>query len=138
MRSIRRVSQIILTLGGGALVAYAVYYVEPLRDRMLYASLGLVIMELGVWQVTSFFFPNQRDYKPLRKETDYFLKLVRRLNRAAVAAQRGSHNAQEEIDRVQEEMHHSVERMRRLAGQTDPVPQLSAAASARPQRAMQA
>jgi hypothetical protein len=64
-------------------------------------------------------FPNQRDFLPLRKETDYFLKLVRRLNRAALAAQRGSANAVGEIDRVQEEMHHSVERMRRLAGQSE-------------------
>ena len=108
-----------LTVGGGVLVVYAVYYVQALRERVLYASLGLLIMELGIWQVTAFLFPNEREYRPLRKETDFFLKLVRRLNRAAVAAQRGSPNAREEIERVEEEMHHSVERMRRLAGQTE-------------------
>lgn len=119
MRSIRRLSQFLLTGLGAAVVVYAVSQVDPLRDRVLFAVLGLLIMEVGIWQVTAFLFPNERDYLPLRKETDYFLKLVRRMNRAAVAAERGSANAIEEMDRVQQEMLHSVERMRRLAGQTE-------------------
>lgn len=119
MRSIRRFSQLLLTTGGGALVVYAVFRVAEMRERVLLVALGLLIMELGIWQITGFMFPNQREYKPLRKETDYFLKLVRRLNRAAVAVQRGSENAVVEMDRVNEEMHHSVERMRRLAGQSE-------------------
>lgn len=118
MRSIRRFSQVILTVGGGALVVYAVSQVGPLQERVLYTSLGLLIMELGIWQVTALLFPNEREFRPLRVETDYFLKLVRRLNRAAVAAEGGSANALAEIERVHEDMHHSVERMRRLAGQT--------------------
>ena len=119
MRSIRRLSQLILALGGAALVVYAVYFVDVLRERLLYASLGLVIMNLGIWQISGFLFPNEREYRPLRKETDYFLKLVRRLNRAAIAAERGSTNALEEVERVQEEMQHSIARMRRLAGRTE-------------------
>jgi hypothetical protein len=90
--------------------------VDPLRERFLIAALGLIVMEVGIFQVATFIFPNEREYKPLRKETDYFLRLVRRLNRAAVAAQQGSPNAGEELDRVQEEMHHSIERMLRVAG----------------------
>jgi hypothetical protein len=119
MRSIRRFSQFLLTGLGAAIVVYAVSQVDPLRDRVLFALLGLMIMEVGIWQVTAFLFPNERDYLPLRKETDYFLKLVRRMNRAAVAAERGSANAIEEMDRVEQEMYHSVERMRNLAGQTE-------------------
>jgi hypothetical protein len=118
MRSIRRVSQFLITMLGAAIVVYAVYMVEPLRERVLFAALGLFIMEIGIWQVTAFLFPNERDYLPLREETDYFLKLVRRMNRAAVAMEKGSANAIEEMDRVQEEMLHSVDRIRRLAGQT--------------------
>lgn len=121
MRSIRRLSQFLLTIVGASIVLYALYAVDALRERMLFAGLGLLIMELGIWQLTAFLFPNEREFKPLRKETDYFLKLVRRLNRAAVAAERGSANAREEMTRVQEEMHHSVDRMLRLAGQTHEV-----------------
>lgn len=119
MRSIRRFSQLVLTLGGGALVLFAVYRVDVLYDRVLIAALGILIMELGIWQVTRAFFPNQRAYRPLRQETDYFLKLVRRLNRTAIAAQRGDSNAEAELDRLEAEMIHSIQRMRRLAGRTE-------------------
>lgn len=119
MRGIRRFSQFLVTALGAAIVVYAVYQVEPLRERVLFAVLGLLIMEIGIWQVTSFLFPNERAFRPLRKETDYFLKLVRRMNRAAIAVERGSENALIEMDRVQQEMYHSVDRMRRLAGQTE-------------------
>ena len=118
MRTIRRFSQVLLTLLGGSLVILAVYRFDGLYERVLVAALGLLIMELGIWQVTNAFFPNQREYKPLRKETDYFLSLVRRLNHAAVASQRGSATALDDLDRVEAEMHHSILRMRRLAGYT--------------------
>ena len=116
MRTIRRFSQLVLTVGGAALVLFAVYRVDVLYDRVLIAARGLIIMELGIWLVTRAFFPNQREFRPLRKETDYFLKLVRRLNHTALAARRGTPDAEAELDRLQAEMVHSVERMRRLAG----------------------
>lgn len=119
MRAIRRFSQLVLTLVGGGLVIFAVYRVNGLYERVLLAALGLLVMELGIWQVTNAFFPNQREYRPLRKETDYFLKLVRRLNHAAIAAQGGSPTALQDLERVEAEMHHSVERMRRVAGYTE-------------------
>lgn len=118
MRSVRRFAQIALSVAGAATVGYAVFSIDSIWDRSLVAALGLVIMELGIWQVTRAFFPNEREFKPLRIETDYFLKLVRRMNRAALLAQGGSDTAFEEIDELEEEMHHSVERMRRLAGRT--------------------
>ena len=119
MRTIRRLSQIFLTLSGTITVIFAVTRVDALRDRVLIAALGLIIMELGIWQVTHFLFPNEREFKPLREETDYFLKLVRRLNATAVRLQKGSNTAPADIDRVREEMYHSIERMCRLAGRTE-------------------
>jgi hypothetical protein len=119
MRAIRRFSQLVLTLVGGGLVIFAVYRVNGLYERVLLAALGLLVMELGIWQVTNAFFPNQREYRPLRKETDYFLKLVRRLNHAATNARTGSPTALQDLERVEAEMHHSVERMRRVAGYTE-------------------
>ena len=119
MRSIRRFSQIFLTLAGTATVIYAVTRVDALRDRVLIATLGLIVMELGIWQITRVFFPNEREFKPLREETDYFLKLVRRLNTAAVRLSKGSNTAHADIDRLRDEMYHSVDRMCRLAGRTE-------------------
>ena len=118
MRTIRRFTQLVLTLIGGAIVIIAVYQIDSIYQRALVAALGLLVMELGVWQVTRAFFPNEREYKPLRDETDYFLGLVRRLNRSAILGRDGSVSADREMEDLQAEMHHSVDRMRRLAGFT--------------------
>ena len=83
------------------------------------AALGLLIMAIGIWQLTRIFCPNEREYKPLREETDYFLKLVRRLNASTLRHHAGSNTAQADIDRLREEMFHSVDRMCRLAGRTE-------------------
>jgi hypothetical protein len=119
MRSIRRLSQIFLTVSGTGTVIYAIVGVESLRDRVLVAVLGLVIMELGIWQITRFFFPNEREFKPLREETDYFLKLVRRLNASTLRLQAGADGAKADVEHLREEMFHSVDRMCRLAGRTE-------------------
>ena len=94
-----------------------VYWVR--RTLVLVVALGLVLIEAGIWRVTQSLFPNERNFRPLRKETDYFITLVRRLNRAAVNVQRGSNSALEDLTQVHDEMHHSVDRMMRLAGLTD-------------------
>lgn len=115
MRFIRRFSQLALSLLGSAIVLYAAFGVEGVYDRVVVAIVGLVILEAGIWQITRALFPNEREFKPLRQETEFFLKLVRQLNRAALDATRGA----EELDRLEEEMHHSVERLRRLAGKSE-------------------
>jgi hypothetical protein len=119
MRRIRGTFHFALTVAGTLLVLHAVLYVEQAYDRVLIAALGVVLIEAGVWRITQSLFPNERSFKPLRKETDYFVMLVRRLNRAAVAVRRGSSSAQEDLTQIHEEMHHSVDRMLRLAGLTE-------------------
>jgi hypothetical protein len=119
MRKIRGSFHLALTLGGVMLVGYAVAWVEAPYDRILLAGLGLVLLQAGVWRVTQSLFPNERAFRPLRRETDYFIKLVRRLNQAAVAAQRGAPSAIDDLNQVHEDMHHSVDRMLRLAGLTE-------------------
>jgi hypothetical protein len=119
MRRIRGSFHFALSLGGMMLVIWAVIYVEPLYDRVLLAGLGLVLLEAGVWRITQSLFPNERNYQPLRRETDYFITLVRRLNRSALAARRGSESATLDLTQIHDEMHHSVDRMLRLAALTE-------------------
>jgi hypothetical protein len=119
MRRIRRSFHFALTVGGTVLVLYAVMRVESTWDRVLLVLLGLVLIEAGIWRITKSLFPDSRQFRPLRKETDYFVALVRRLNRASLLAQRGLPLATAELDRVHEDMHHSVDRMLRLAGMTE-------------------
>ena len=119
MRRIRGSFHLALTISGTLLIVYAVMSVQGMYDRMLVVALGLVLIEAGIWRVTQSLFPNDRNFRPLRKETDFFITLVRRLNRSAVNAQRGSASAMDDIGQIHEEMHHSVDRMLRLAGLTD-------------------
>lgn len=119
MRKIRGSFHLALTLAGTVLIIYAVMGVEGMYDRMLVVALGLVLIEAGIWRMTQSLFPNERNFRPLRKETDFFITLVRRLNRAAVNAQRGSGTAVHDLSQVHDEMHHSVDRMLRIAGLTD-------------------
>jgi hypothetical protein len=119
MRRIRGSFHLALTVAGTVVVLYAVLHLDELYDRLLVAALGLVLIEAGIWRITQSLFPNERAYQPLRRETDYFITLVRRLNRAALLVQRGSGAAEEDMAQVHEEMHHSVDRMLRLAGQTE-------------------
>jgi hypothetical protein len=119
MRRIRGSFHFALSVGGMMLVAWAVVYVEPVYERILYAALGLILLEAGVWRITQSIFPNERDFRPLRRETDYFITLVRRLNRAALSARRGSEPAVLDLTQIHDEMHHSVDRMLRLAALTE-------------------
>ena len=119
MRRIRGSFHFALTLVGTTLIAYAVIGLDQLYERMLLAALGIILLEAGIWQITQSLFPNERAFKPLRKETDFFVTLVRRLNKDALAAQRGSAAAVRDLQQVHEEMHHSVDRMLRLAGLTE-------------------
>jgi hypothetical protein len=119
MRKIRASFHLALTVGGMMLIGYAVVLVEPTWERVLTAALGVVLLQAGVWQITQSLFPNERDFRPLRRETDYFITLVRRLNRAALAAQRGAPSGIHDLNQVHDEMHHSVDRMLRLAALTE-------------------
>ncbi len=116
MRRIRRLTQVLLTLIGTAIVLYAVLAVEATYTRVLLVALGLILLEAGIWEITRSLFPNEREFRPLRKETDYFLTVVRRMNRAAVRERSGAVGAVAEVERLQLELLHSVDRMRRLAG----------------------
>lgn len=107
---------------GTAVVLFAVLRVEGTWNRVLVVALGLLLVEAGIWEFTRSLFPNEREFRPLRKETDYFLTIIRRLNRASIRARSnaiGAIGAMEEVDRLHMELHHSVDRMRRLAGLSD-------------------
>src|SRR5688572_2005648 len=79
--------------------------------------LGVLMIDAGIWKLTQPLLPNERRYKGLRREVDGFIKLVRRMNAAALEAQRSGHN--ENLERTIAEMHRAVDRMEQLAGRTE-------------------
>lgn len=115
-RNIRRNIDAGLTGVGIAVVFSSIILGTSLdiRAQMPIALLGVLFMEAGIWGLASRFVPNQRKYTKLRGEGDNMLQLIRELNAAAIAKERG----EEDSKRFQETlaaMHESVVKMAGLA-----------------------
>jgi hypothetical protein len=78
------------------------------------ALIGVLLMEAGVWGLSSKVFPNERRYIELRVEGDSIIQLIRQLNAAAVARDQGV-GAEDNFQATLDEMHDSVTRMAELA-----------------------
>ena len=116
-RTIRRGMEIVIPLlGMGIIFGSVLFGPNSLQLQVLLVLIGVLILEAGVWGLTSGILPSERRYLGLREEGDHFLRLIRVLNAAAVARDEG----QEDDTRFREtqaQMHTSVDRMAELAGQ---------------------
>ena len=56
-----------------------------IQQQLPLALIGVLLMEAGVWGLSSKVFPNERRYIDLREEGDNIIELIRKLNAAAVA-----------------------------------------------------
>jgi len=115
-RNIRRSIDASLTGLGIAVIFSAIILGASLdiRAQLPIALVGVLLMEAGIWGLSSKFVPRQRKYTKLRSEGDNMLQLIRELNAAAIAKERG----EEDSKRFQETlaaMHDSVIKMSGLA-----------------------
>ena len=78
------------------------------------ALVGVLLMEAGVWGLSSKVFPSERRYGDLRAEGDKIIQLIRQLNNVAVARDRGADD-DGSFQATLDEMHDSVKRMAELA-----------------------
>lgn len=85
------------------------------------ALIGVLIMEAGVWRITTRLFPNERHYTGLRSEGDHMIELIRELNSAAIAKETGQEDAKRFQETLQA-MHDSVTKMSELAARNDGKP----------------
>ncbi|MGK7906215.1 MAG: hypothetical protein AB4040_03180 [Synechococcus sp.] len=81
--------------------------------KLIAVTIGLVFLEIGLWYGANPVLTSERRYQSLREEVDRFIKLVRKLNMAVVEEM-----GEEEVTRVKDSMHASVETMYQLAGKT--------------------
>ena len=98
----------------GLLIVYGgfILFVDDI-PRLISVTIGLVMLEVGLWYGANPILTSERRYEALREEVDRFIQLVRKLNTAVVKGM-----GEEEVNRVKNSMHASVETMSRLAGQT--------------------
>ncbi|MEE9132783.1 MAG: hypothetical protein V3U13_04415 [Gemmatimonadota bacterium] len=81
----------------------------------LTVALGLLVALLGFLYGVNPFFTNERRYLALRKELDDFIRLVHRLNTAAITP-----DSEEEFEVLKAAMHDSVDQMGEYAGAVGP------------------
>ena len=98
----------------------AILFVQKLSGQIIVATLGILMIEAGVWRLAHRFLPNQRQYHALREEVNGFHTLVRQLNAAALnVKKRDVPETRQVFEHVYEAMQRSVDRMTVAAGQTD-------------------
>ncbi len=132
-RTIRRSIDVVLTALGISVIFSTVLLGPSLgiQIQMPLAIVGVMLMEAGVWGLSTKMFPSGRRYSALRSEGDQVLALIRELNSAAIARDRGLEDAKR-FQSVLEEMHNSVARMAELASMEDGVDASAAEESSEP------
>ena len=119
-RQIRRNFDYCLTGLGVGIIIVAVILGGSLdiRAQLPIALIGVLIMEAGVWRISTKLFPNERRYNGLRAEGDNMIELIRELNSAAIARETGQEDAKRFQETLQA-MHDSVVKMAELAARDD-------------------
>ncbi len=88
-----------------------------LQTRIMTVLVGVLMIQAGVWKLTSPFLRNDRKYPELREEVEGFIGRVRSLNDAAVdACDAGADEPRVRFHGIRDAMHESVDRMAELAG----------------------
>jgi nucleotide-binding universal stress UspA family protein len=108
-----------LPLLGVVVILGAVLCIRELRGQVALVVLGMLLLEVGVWQLAHHLLPSERQYLALRGETELFLALVRQLNAAALLVKaQDAPSHRHAFEEIRQAMHQTVERMCEVAGKT--------------------
>ncbi len=125
MRTIRKAVELGTPILGMLTVFGAVLLIPPanLQIQLVTVLVGVLLIEAGVWGLTTPFLPNERQFLSLREEVDDFIDLVRQLNNAAIDRRLNREGTEEAFEAALANLHTSVRRMGQLAGvETGEVP----------------
>ena len=120
LRALRKTLDTGLPLVGVAFIIGAVLFMQELFAQIAVVTVGILLLEAGIWKLAHQLLPGERTYLALRLEVDQFIALVRGLNEAALQVR--AHNApasQQAFEEIQAAMHQAVERMAQVAGKTE-------------------
>lgn len=109
-----------LTLAGILVIFGSVFFANTIGVQALFLLVlfGVLIMEIGVWGLSSRLLPSERKFSRLREEGDNMITLIRELNASAIAKDRGEEDAKR-FQQTLASMHDSVVRMAELAAHQD-------------------
>lgn len=119
-RNIRRSIDAVLTLAGILVIFGSVFFANTIGVQALFLLVlfGVLIMEIGVWRLSSRLLPSERKFSLLREEGDNMITLIRELHASAIAKDRGEEDAKR-FQQTLASMHDSVVRMAELAAHQD-------------------
>ena len=120
MRKLRKILALGSTLLGTVLVFLAILVPAislHLQLQVVVVLLGLLIIEAGVWRLTSAVLPEERRYAALRTEVNAFVERVRLLNAHGVKLQtRDDEVTREDFRETLNALHAAVDRIAEVAG----------------------
>ncbi len=100
----------VLALGGVVIIMLQAFFIAGRRMELTIILVGIIVNQIGVWNMASRLLPDRRVFNVLRGEVDRFIDIVRKLNRKAVESDA------EGVVEAKREMHESVERIGEAAG----------------------
>lgn len=120
MRTLRRLLEAGLPILGMLMVFAAILLPSislTLELQIVVVMVGILLIEAGVWKLTSRILPNERKFLALRAEVDVFIGLVRALNHQATLLKEneGPEARRAYLDSINA-LHASVDRMGDVAG----------------------
>lgn len=121
MRTLRNVIVKALPIVGMFIVIGAALLIPDgsLPTRVVLVVVGLLVVEASVWKLADPLLPSERQFFALRQEGDRFIRLIRELNRAALAAKPRPAHLDPGVEAVKGRMLASVDRMVDVAGKTE-------------------
>jgi len=119
-RNIRRSFEIMGTLVGILIIFGSVLFASEvgIQIQFLMVLFGILLMEIGVWGLSSRLIPNERKFVSLREEGDRMIVLIRKLHAAALVKDESEEAAKRFQDTLAV-MHDSVTRMSEIAALRD-------------------
>jgi hypothetical protein len=119
-RTVRRFIEGALPIAGSSIIFLAILFLYDPVVQIAVAAVGVLMIQAGIWKLTQPILPSERQYQALRREVDYFIGLVRRLNAAALGVKESDNQSTRyAFDEAQQLMRESYDRMTQLAGKTD-------------------
>lgn len=120
LQVIRKIVDMSIPLLGMVVIMAAILFLRHIHAQIVVVLVGILLIELGVWQIAQRLLPTRRRFHALRRELDAFMALVRQLNDAALAVKtHGIQHHRQAFDETHDAMKQAVERMVLVAGRTD-------------------
>ena len=117
VRPLRIILDRSLRILGMVLVVGAILLGRSIYSQLAVGLVGLMCIELGVWQLAHRLLPNDRRFHALRRELDAFVECSRQLNQAALAIQINDTPEQRAaFDDLRRALHRSVDVISEVAG----------------------